>query len=682
MENPPFGSALLDPAVQGAMRGLGGGGGQPGQPGGQSGSQLYIAKNALNGGELAPQLGARFDQPRWQSGCHTLLNMVPLPQGGITKRPGMACIGVSHGAGEPGASRSRFIPFVFARNECLVLEFTSLDHSCSMNVFSLDGALIARDAARMPYGMWELKDISFAQSADVVYLAHPAHAPAKLCRYGNASWSYEVIEWMPGIAAPGITAVRTVGSIPSSEKSRSHYEYVATAIDATTGEESLASGVARIENAAPLSQTYFVELTLSAVANAAEYRVYKKRGGVFGYIGTVDPQGGALSFEDRNIEADIEDTPPNAKNPFAGPGSYPSIVFLHQQRLGFASSDSQPLTVWLSQAGNHESMAASIPPSDDDAIEVTLSSTDASRILWCVSDRSGLAVGTASGEWLLHGSEGTALTPKNPAFEPQTYYGSQPGLSVLRAGATLLFVQAGGRAVREFGYNFSADRYESGDLSLLAKHILARNPVVDWAWQGEPYGIAWLVLADGTLAGLTYLREHDVIAWHRHETAGRVEDICAVPGDDGTAIWLHVIRNNVRYVERLLPFDDYAPGDGEECLHADGEAGLPFTAVCQPMLPVQALQNGPAWLRVNKINAIKAAVWRSHPFTAAVGDMRPLPVPARPAGFAREAWWAVPLGAGWRENERLTLTFEGAGKATILGILATVEVAEMSGSRK
>ena len=205
-----------------------------------------------------------------------------------------------------------------------------------------------------------------------------------------------------------------------------------------------------------------------------------------------EPVGEPGTFEDRNISPDTEDTPPSARNPFDGPGNYPSVVFLHQQRLGFAASDNQPLTVWLSQAGNFESMAASVPPADDDAIEATLAAAQANRILWCQSDRNVLALGTAGGEWTLSGGEsGGALTPSSLSFQPQTFYGSEAYLPPLRAGQALLFPQRGGRAVREYGYSFSADRYESGDLSLLARHLLRESPVVSWAWQAEPCAVVW-----------------------------------------------------------------------------------------------------------------------------------------------------------------------------------------------
>ena len=777
-------------------------------------SSLHVAQNVLNGGEISPQMAARVDQPRYQTGCEKLENMIPLPQGGITKRPGLECLGCSSAGtkGIPGGAR--FLPFIFSASESRMLELIGTDAGTTVNVWLSDGSLYKTGAASLPYRLDELPELCFAQSADVIFLAHHNHPPAKLSRYADDDWRYERIDWLPSIAAPRIVEAVPVGNIPAGENSRTSYSYVATAIDGATGEESPPSTAVTVENVAPLSQSYFIRISLSQVEGASEYRIYKKKGGVFGYIGRLpvsddvlvesvlrldgaqlaegrrisgtfrqapgrylctvavrtgnsigggttrileatvsedtegrilwrddstgamllwaaDPAEGdeqptgawswyvvgssssltgtftvqrtdwgwaddapvtegaslgeevvsGLSFEDRNFSADTEDTPPDARDPFDDEGKYPAVVFLHQQRLGFAASDSQPLTVWLSQAGNFESMAASIPPSDDDAIEATLAATQANRILWCQSDRNGLALGTEGGEWILAGADGGAVTPSNLSFQPQTFYGAQPFLPVLRTGSGLVYLQRGGRVVREFGYNFSADRYESGDLSLLARHVLRDSPVVSWAWQAEPHSIIWCVLEDGTLAGLTYMREHDVIGWHRHSTpGGTFEDVAVIPGPDGNSqIWFHVTRGGVRYVERLANF--YEGGTGQTPFHVDGQDKTPFSASCIPCMPETTLENGSTIMRVRKLNAVKCRVINSSPFTARVGDGPLMPVPARGAGQASLADWAVPLAGGWRDGGKLELVFDGPQPVTLLAVLTTVELADMTGGQ-
>lgn len=656
----PQGSHLNNPAVQAALQNLA----QASQ--GMPKPALHVAHNVLNGGEISPEMLARFDQPRYQTGSEKLLNMVPMPQGGITKRPGLARLGRCFG------NRSRLFPFIFSAGECRMLELAASGGKSRLHVWFSDGRHVD-SGLEIPYGESELDGLCMAQCGDVLYLAHPAHAPAKISRHSDTDWRYAVIGWLPEMPAPVIASVAM--PFPNTPYVKWH-SYLATAISAETGEESLPGPVYNFLGWNS-DDSFYPVIRLGAVPGASEYRLYKKRGGIFGYIGSVmaDEETGAPQgdFGDTSITPDTEDTPPRAKDPFAD-GNYPSLVFFHQQRLCYASSDRQPMTIWMSQSGNFESMASSLPPNADDAIEVTLATSQASRIIWCMSDRTALAVGTEGGEWLLGASEGQALTPSDLFFQPQTAHGSQAGLGPLMAGSGIVYMQRGGRVPRAFGYSFNSDKYESGDLSLLARHILEKRRVLSWAWQDEPYGIVWCVLSDGRLAGLTYMAAQEVTAWHCHETAGFCLDVASIPGADGASeAWFIVRRNGVRFLEKLNAFGSGAP-------HLDGEAGLEFSARCIPCLPESQLQDGTSFLRPRKINAVKARVIRSKPFRARVGEGKIMTVPARGAAYTEQHRdWALPLAAGWRENDRLELIFDGPDPVTVLGIETVVEVADMSG---
>jgi hypothetical protein len=82
------------------------------------------------------------------------------------------------------------------------------------------------------------------------------------------------------------------------------------------------------------------------------------------------------------------------------------------------------------------------------------------------------------------------------------------------------------------------------------------------AYQQEPDSIIWAVRADGTLIGLTYQRDQQVVAWHQHPVGGtgtEVESVAVIPSADGLAdeLWISVKRtvngSTVRYVEYLDP---------------------------------------------------------------------------------------------------------------------------------
>jgi hypothetical protein len=79
----------------------------------------------------------------------------------------------------------------------------------------------------------------------------------------------------------------------------------------------------------------------------------------------------------------------------------------------------------------------------------------------------------------------------------------------------------------------------------------------------EPHNLAWIRRTDGSMVGLTYNREENVIGWHRHDYGGEVESICTTlsPGDKQDALWLVIKRTingeDVRFIERLEHFWDF-----------------------------------------------------------------------------------------------------------------------------
>ena len=89
----------------------------------------------------------------------------------------------------------------------------------------------------------------------------------------------------------------------------------------------------------------------------------------------------------------------------------------------------------------------------------------------------------------------------------------------------------------------------------------ARISIQEWAFAEEPFRIIWCVRSDGVLLGFTFMREHEVYAWHRHTTDGIVESVCSIPEPDGAggyidAVYLIVNRTingaTKRYVERMV----------------------------------------------------------------------------------------------------------------------------------
>lgn len=682
---PAYGSQFEDNAVIGALDGIA----QQAQAAQAHGGPpaLCVMKNSLNGGELAPELSCRYDLPRFQMGCEELLNFVPLPGGGITRRPGFQFV-----SGTNGGKAARLLPFIYSASLQFMVMVLANDGNSTVFILDRDGSAGARETANMPYVAAELPEVCFCQCGKVIYIAHKNHAPAKLV-YDGETFSYEKLNFRIRTPIPQITWLQYYGPWDSDNIQLQEKTWITTAVDPVTGEESLPSAPWSM-NWPALNANANGVLTIEPLPGISEYRVYKKKGGEYGFIGRITEGN---TFRDDGIAPDMTDQPPRNFEGFQKPGDYPSIVFLHQQRLGWAASDNDPLTIWMSQTSNFECMASKTPPADDDAIEVTLASAQANRILWCVSDRSGLAVGTEGEEWYLTGADGAGtVTPSSLSFQPQTRYGTEQGTRPVRANASLIFCQRGGRVIRDLGYSYAVDRYEAKDLTLMAGHIfrLAQTRIVDMCWQGSPYNVLWCVNRAGSLAGLTYLPENEVSAWHRHLTAGHILSCASLDDSEGKSrLWLVVRREEGVHVEIM---GDIYYGQAENGSHEigrrflDGQAARQYTSRCIPWLPESGMENGATSMRVKRINAIKARVMHSWPFTCQVCSQnaepsREQPVPAlSPSTNARLSRrdkcsdftdWACPIGAGFRDNAKLVISMTGPGPLTILGLAISMEIA-------
>ena len=65
---------------------------------------------AVNAGEFSPRMAARVDFAKYPNGAEVLRNMIPLPQGGVTRRPGTRFVA----AVSDSSVKGRLLPFEFS----------------------------------------------------------------------------------------------------------------------------------------------------------------------------------------------------------------------------------------------------------------------------------------------------------------------------------------------------------------------------------------------------------------------------------------------------------------------------------------------------------------------------------------------------------------------------------------
>ena len=243
---------------------------------------------------------------------------------------------------------------------------------------------------------------------------------------------------------------------------------------------------------------------------------------------------------------------------FSQTTGFPRTVAFYEQRLVFGGTLTQPQTVFFSQSGDFENFERGTDA--DDGLVYTIGSNEVNVIRYLASSRQ-LLIGTSGGEFVVRASGfDEPLNPTNTQIKRQTVYGAAD-VQPLQIGQAVLFLQRAERKLRELVFSSDADSYVAPDMTILAEHV-TETGIKEMAYQQEPDSVAWCVLNNGTLACMTYRREEQVVAWHRHGlggTAVAVESVATIPGTQEDEVYFIVKRTingaTKRYVEYLRNFD-------------------------------------------------------------------------------------------------------------------------------
>lgn len=197
-------------------------------------AKIELTSYAFNGGELDPAMQARVDYQKYATGAAEIVNMIPRPTGGVWRRPGSRFVAEAKGS-------SRLIPFRFSVLQSYVLEFGDRTLRVIMNDGLVEYPKGHAQAGKVveivsPYAAADLKRVTYRQTADVMFLAHPNYPLHKLMRYGHHDWRF-----MPLSLGTALTPAPT--GIAITADGRTGKKYAVTAVNAK-GDESYSSSVA------------------------------------------------------------------------------------------------------------------------------------------------------------------------------------------------------------------------------------------------------------------------------------------------------------------------------------------------------------------------------------------------------------------------------------------------------
>ena len=102
-------------------------------------ARYNFIKTSFNAGEFSPSIYGRVDLEKYNSGCITMKNFIPIPQGGATRRSGFEYIADAKNDGK----KVRLIPFQFSDEQSYIVE-CGVDY---LRYFKDGGQIITPDAS-------------------------------------------------------------------------------------------------------------------------------------------------------------------------------------------------------------------------------------------------------------------------------------------------------------------------------------------------------------------------------------------------------------------------------------------------------------------------------------------------------------------------------------------------------
>lgn len=482
-----------------------------------SGLPMYAS---FNSGELTPLLWDRVKFERYAPGAMLLDNFIVTKHGPIFHRPGSLFVNYGKRIAELDFEndKKRLKKFVFSRTQVFMLEF---GHKyVRFYTYDKDGnpITVQKDGAdyvlETPYRAEDLAELRFTQSMDTVYIAHSLYHPRNLIRHSANNWEFKKFENEDGPY-----------EVENTDKTKT-LKVSAGAVGSATLTSNFncfdSNMVGRLVRITISKKPGWGVIT--AVANARSATINIKHA----INGTTESDGWRLGawYGAEGAEATAH---------------YPAAVAFHMERLYFGGGLYTPQTVQGSRPGDFPVFSptdAEDLVTDDMAVMFSLATDELNSIVWLKSTDS-LYIGTIGPEFKLTVGSSDVITPSNFQFSRISNYGSSR-IEPQFIGNSIIFSQNSLRTLRELTYNFSTDKYQATDISVLGEHLTAPG-LNSFNYQQEPHNIIWatqqvhitqltgeIVRSGGRLVGLTYDKEQNVMAWHRHTIGGKEVEVESV----------------------------------------------------------------------------------------------------------------------------------------------------------
>jgi len=577
--------------------------------------KVRIPQNSFQYGEISDNTIMRTDSPIYAASAQSLENMIVLPEGAVKKRHGTKFIYKNTRTNKD----LHLAPFIFDDNEQYVIGIGEAYIFCWRLLIDGTVSLVSTITADtqsnvLPFDKDYLREYNTEQYGDVMFICHPLFAPRMLTRTSLTAFELSVFSFDTSYdnkdtyqpyssfystnvtlssSNPATGSNRTITtSAPYWDTTGKHIgvtvryggnEIVITSVNSTTqaigtvvkelSTRLTVTNPLRTRNGSStieithLSHGLIVGQTITlsdAVAvggiNASSINGSRNIVEILD-INTYTVNASASANESEDGGGFVKITSNGAttnwdEQAFSALRGYPASVTFHENRLCFGGTLAEPDTIWMSSLG--EFFDYNVGEGEDtDAINLVAATGDVNEIRYMRSNRD-LQIFTLSDELYVPTYLNQAITPTNAQIRKQTPFGSEFVLPTSIDGATI-FVERGGRAVREYIYSDAEDAYISTAISTVATHLI-KSPVdiaVVHSGFNTAESYAALVMADGDMALFSSNRAEKRAAWTGLTSQGSYKAATAI--GDRLFTYQQDVNNNYVLSEFLddIGLDNY-----------------------------------------------------------------------------------------------------------------------------
>jgi len=157
-----------------------------------------IIKTNFTSGEVSPLILGRTDITKYMNGAEIIENFLVKPQGALFRRSGTRLINEV----KEQSKFTKLVPFEFSDVQSYVLEFGDTYMRVYMNGGVVENPPGTPVEIVTPWATSDLPDLSYTQSADILFVCHPDYQTRKISRTGHSAWTIELYETTDGPYLP------------------------------------------------------------------------------------------------------------------------------------------------------------------------------------------------------------------------------------------------------------------------------------------------------------------------------------------------------------------------------------------------------------------------------------------------------------------------------------------------